>query len=176
MGHVAEGARWVLALAFLLAAMEKVLALRSRSAAWHPVMLVSPVRRRLANTLFSISAVADICAVVLLILAPRNGGVLAGALVFTYTVAGWSVHAGGHEEQCDCFWRVLNTYTREGLLVRNSLLIVSAILVSTGVSSQQLSGVLWGIALSALIVGSTQFVERRKRSAVAREEAIGMEP
>ena len=92
----ADGARWVLVIVFVLAAIEKASTLRSRSAAWHPVILVSARRRRHGGVLIAASLMADALAVGRLVSAP-----LAGAVFGAVLIAGYSIHcengASGHE-------------------------------------------------------------------------------
>ena len=74
-----DGVRWVLIAVFAFSIIEKAATLWTRSAAWHPVMLVSRGRRRHATTLMATALVAEGANQMLVILAlmhrlarPRN--------------------------------------------------------------------------------------------------------
>ena len=128
---VASGARWALVVVFSLAALEKLHTLRSGSAAWHPVLLITDLRRRHAVQLLALSLTADIGEIVLLLGRPALGGVVAFMLVVTYTVAAFPVHGTGGRDGCRCFWRVLNARSRDGMVARNGALGALGLVVAT---------------------------------------------
>jgi hypothetical protein len=124
-----EGARWALIVVFVLAVTEKGTSVWTRTAAWHPLMLVSAVRRRRARRLMAVALLADLATVVLLVLFPVAGAVSAASLVAAYTALALPVHAAG-QSQCRCFWRVLNSATKPALLARNAVLLALAVTVA----------------------------------------------
>lgn len=125
---LSDGARWSLFIAFALAALEKATILRAGPAAWHPMMLRSPFRRKHATGLIATSLAADLAALMLLGTQPETGALWSIGLVITYTIAAPPV-ASANGDECRCFWKVLNTTTRLGLATRNTLLLLLASLV-----------------------------------------------
>jgi hypothetical protein len=122
--------RWVLVVVFSLAALEKIGTLRSKAAAWHPVLLVSDWRRRHAVHLLVVSLAADAAALILLVVRPALGATLAMLLVVAYTYAALAVHSGRIGHGCRCFWRVLNVRSRSGMVARNTALAILAFLTA----------------------------------------------
>jgi hypothetical protein len=116
-----DGARWVLLVVFALSSVEKIGVLRSRTAEWHPLMLVTPWRRRHAKLLVASSLVADLAAVALLLIRPGLGSWLTAVLLVTYTVTASRAHYDTGD--CQCFWKLLNARTTLGLITRNALLM-----------------------------------------------------
>lgn len=157
---VANGARWTLVVVFALAAVEKIVTLRSGSAAWHPVMLVNPRLRPWATGLMAGSFVVDVVALGLLIKWPVQGGLLASALVVAYSAAAARVHIRGAARECRCIWKLLNASTRKGLVVRNVLLIILAGFVATASPTTSVPGVLWAGVLFGAISGATRLADR----------------
>lgn len=118
---VADGARWAVLVVFVLASVEKVGVLRSRSSEWHPVMLVTQWRRQHARLLIILSLVMDTTAAMLLLVKPPLGLLLAASLLITYTAAAIRAHNG--RDDCRCLWKMLNARTTLGLIMRNALLL-----------------------------------------------------
>lgn len=168
---VADGARWGLAALFALACVEKASSLLRRTAAWHPVMLVSPRRRRRAQLLMGASLLADAAAVFLLLAAPILGALIASALIVLCTWAAKPLHERDEPTDCKCFFRVLNTRTRSGLVGRNCLLLVMAIDVLLGrptgswVGAMLGGALLGGTQLSAALADRISEIRRRQRLA-----------
>lgn len=128
-GVMSEGARIALVAVLCLAAVEKADVLRSGAAAWHPVLLRSSWRRRHATALMAAASFADLLAVALLVWRPALGAVLSAALVAGYTVAA-GAQAGRQDEGCRCMWKLLDSRTATGLLVRNTLLVALSVPVA----------------------------------------------
>ncbi len=118
LDSLADGARWLLILAFLLAGVEKAITLHSRSAAWHPVMLVSKWRRRNAVRLMQLSLASDVLVVALLVGSPSLGALTSSALLIAYSVSAATVHSSGRSGGCRCVWGLLNATTKVGLALR----------------------------------------------------------
>jgi len=121
-----SGARTALVLVFGLAAVEKVITLRSGSAAWHPGIIVSNWRRTHAVSLLSVALAADIACIGLLSWRP-----LLGSAASMVGLAGYTALAPRHltGDRCHCFWRILDSRTFGTLVVRNALLVGMAVLV-----------------------------------------------
>jgi hypothetical protein len=154
---VVEGARWALTAVFVLSAVEKGQTLWARSAAWHPLMLVSPTRRRYATALMSAALIADLAVIVLLAVLPAIGGPAAGALVAAYTWLALPVHSRG-AGSCRCLWKLLDSKTRLALLGRNVVLFALALAVTLSWSSTAgVAGFAYGagllVGLAALVAG-----------------------
>ena len=175
----ADGARWVLVIVFALAAIEKASTLRSRSATWHPVILVSARRRRHGVLLIAASLIADALALGLLVSAPLVGAVFGAALIAGYSIAARTVHLATSEERCSCFWKGINTSTKLGLMIRNLFLFVLAGLVTVLPPAPTPTGLLWAAGmLTVLFVlaraadrsGSGARVGAPMNEAVARDQ------
>jgi methylamine utilization protein MauE len=160
---VADGARWALVAVFALAAVEKFSSLHSGTAAWHPVMLVSRRRRQAAKTLMGSSLCADILAILLLLISPLAGGLLSIALVAAYSVAGKRVHMSTDNDGCRCFWRILNTSTGSGFVVRNAFLVALAASVATLSPVPSAAGTVWGVIVLAISWTITRLADRWDR-------------
>jgi hypothetical protein len=167
---MAEGARWLLVVVFALAAVEKGATLWTRSVAWHPVMLVSRARRRHATTLMGAALAADLVAVALLLAVPVAGAAAGAALVVAYSILSLPVHGGRQSVgSCRCFWKVLNTTTRRGLLVRNVLLAAFA-LAAAAVPPATVT--LAGLAAGGVLLGVVVAVV----AATERAQPLGIQP
>lgn len=164
---LADGARWVLILVFCLAALEKAGMIRSRSSAWHPVILASPLLHRHATAIMLASLTADVAAVVLLLINPVAGGVASTMLVAAYSGAGWRAHTLPNARGCRCLWRFLNTSTKGGLAVRNVSLLLLAALVSS-VPGRISGGSLLAAIGTALVVSTLTKIADRRYEAYAR--------
>lgn len=156
---LSDGARWVLVAVFSLAAIEKGETLRARSAAWHPIMLMGPRRRRHSTVLMSSSLMGDLATVGLLVGWPMFGGVLSVVLILLYTVAALGMHSREERTDCRCFWRFMSTSTSLGLIARNALLAGLAALVVSVTSVPSGAGVLAGVTLLVLIVATLRAIE-----------------
>jgi len=148
----ADGARWMLASLLTLACAEKASSLRSRATGWHPIMLVSATRRRFSRLLMGASLLADASAVLMLVVAPRAGAILASTLILPYTWAAISAHQPGDRSSCRCFFRLVNTRTKLGLIVRNGWLIGASLVVLVWHPHASWAG----IALGGVLLGGTQ--------------------
>jgi hypothetical protein len=158
---VADGARWLLAAVLVLAVLEKSASLWTRSAAWHPLMLVSPGRRRHAASLMVAALCCDIVAVGLLLAAPVVGSAVAAALVVAYSVLALPVHGRGGLGSCRCFWKMLNTSTRAGLLARNALLVACALVIAAyPPEALTLAGLAVGGCLLAVVAAMVAVADR----------------
>jgi hypothetical protein len=154
---VLDGVRWVLIAVFALSIIEKAATLWTRSAAWHPVMLVSRGRRRHATTLMATALVADAATIVLLGLLPSVGAIAAGVLLAAYTVLALPIPSGGRGT-CRCFWKVLDTTTKPAFLGRNAVLAALTTTVAAAPPSRAgLAGVAFGavllVGLATLVAG-----------------------
>ncbi len=168
---IADGARWALVVLFSLAALEKVTTLHSRAAAWHPIMLVSRFRREHASVLVAVSLVADVGALLLLAVRPKVGAALCIALIVIYSTAGVGMHAKAGDAGCRCFWKVMNTSARTGLIARNALLVASAALVLVGAPRVSMGGLAIGAGLLVLIGSSSRAIEYVMKSVRSRGRA-----
>lgn len=167
-----EGARWALIAVFVLAVTEKGTSLWTRAAAWHPLMLVSPVRRRRARPLMAAALVADLATVVLLALIPVAGAVTAALLVAAYTALAMPVHSAG-QGACRCFWKVLNTTTKPALLARNAVLLVLALTVALRAPVEaQPAGLAVGAGLLAGLAALVAVLDPRSRPSATRAPAV----
>jgi methylamine utilization protein MauE len=180
---VADLARWSLVVVFALAATEKTDTLRSRSAAWHPVLLSNDRLRRHATPLIAASLTADGFAIVLLVLLPRAGAAVSAVLVVLYSLTAWNAH---FQADCRCFWRVLNTSSRVGFLGRNCALLVLAGLGTTidpqfglshmaGALGMMVALVLGTRGLDYLVADGRQFPATAGRSISAWVDGTGKE-
>lgn len=163
-----DGARWVLAIVFSLSLAEKLLALRSNSAAWHPVLVQTAWTRRHARVLMSLSFVADLVAVVLLVVVPSLGGVAGAALLLAYTGAAWRLHDATQAGPCRCFYGLLNTSNGTAFLLRNTLLFTIALttlLEPIRAMPQSFSAVPWAMALMGSVMLASRFGLRRPQAA-----------
>lgn len=160
-----QGASWALGAVFVLSAAEKAQALRLRSAAWHPVMLISQRRRERATVLMAVGLAADLAIVALLAVSPRVGGPVAALLLLTYTWLAWPIAA--HGGSCRCLWRVLDVQTQTALLCRNAALVVVALV--TGVASPsapRLEPLLYAAALLLALAALVRWLNARARRPV----------
>jgi hypothetical protein len=137
---LADGARWFLVLLFSLAILEKTRTLSQGSAAWHPLMVVSRRRRQYAGEIMGLSLVVDIIAFVLLLVSPIKGALLSAFLILGYSLAALGMHRRSPNGGCHCFWNLLNTSTRRGLLIRNGSLLVVVCLVLLGHAQPSIQG------------------------------------
>lgn len=170
---VADGARWALAAVFALAAVEKFASLHSGTAAWHPVMLVSRRRRQAARTLMGISLCADILALLLLVVvSPSAGGLLSVALVAAYSVAGRRVHMSTDDEGCSCLWRILNSATRSGFVIRNAFLVALAAYVAAVTPVPSFAGAAWGVIILIIGWAITRLADEWNRSHVEPSDHV----
>lgn len=165
---ILDGARWVLIAVFALSVVEKATTLWTRSAAWHPVMLVSRGRRRHATPLMATALVADAATVVLLGLLPSVGAIAASVLLAAYTVLALPIHSGGRGI-CRCFWKILDTTTKPAFLGRNAVLATLATTVAAQPPSRAGSaGAAFGAALlvglAALVAGLDALFRPAKRT------------
>lgn len=164
---VLDGVRWLLVAVFALSAVEKGASLWTRSASWHPVMLVSPARRRHARWLMGAALAADLATIALLAAAPLAGAVATAALVATYTGVAFPVH-GRPGQSCRCFWELLDTTTRTSFLVRNGVLVALAAAVAawaphgTGVAA-----VGYGAAFAVVLIAAVAVVDALVRRGTA---------
>lgn len=160
MNSVADGARWALIAVFALAAIEKAMALRARSARWHPVMLVGALRRRFATPLMFGALVADVGAIVLLALQPVAGALAALVLVGAYSFAALGVHSSSGES-CRCFWKLANSASRASLIARNSAFVLFGVLVWAVAPETSPLGVLWAAVFVGLVTALAQLQPSR---------------
>jgi hypothetical protein len=169
---VVEGARWALIAVFVLAVTEKGTSLWTRAAAWHPLMLVSSVRRRRAHALMAAALIADFVTVALLVLFPVAGAVGAGLLAAAYTALAFPVHAAG-QGGCRCFWRVLNTTTKPALLARNAVLLALALTVAfRAPAATEPAGLAVGAGLLAGLAALVAVLDARARPSATRVPAV----
>ena len=134
----------------------------------HPVMVVSPGRRRRAPLLMGMSLLADVSAVFLLLGAPSLGAILAGALFVTYTWVAMPVHLDGRPADCRCFFKLLNTRTSTGLLVRNLWLLLLAVVILLGRPIASWAGLGVGLALLAATSLLVAAIDRISGAAMRR--------
>lgn len=168
----ADGGRWVLVVMLALAAIEKGASLHSRSAAWHPVMLVSSRRRQHAAKLLTISLVADVAAIALLVFDPKIGALASGALILLYTVAAIRVHGEAGGGDCRCFWKFLNVRTRKGLAARNATLLGLTAGVAIGRPVPSVGGLGWAVVVLGLLALLTGLAERGAEARFRAESLV----
>lgn len=147
VGIVADGSRWLLIALLALACLEKASTLVHHAAAWHPVMLLSPARRRWASTLMSVSLLADAGVASLLLWWPRLAAGLVGVLIVTYTWAAWPLHEWDGASDCRCFFKLRGPRTRLGFVVRNVWLLLLASTVLATPPNYSRTGPLLGVLL-----------------------------
>lgn len=158
-----DGARWVLVFAFALAATEKADALRKHRAPWHPVMLASSRRRQQAGTLMFGSLVLDLTIVVLLVATARLGALVSVFAIVTYTWAAIPMHSHGGVSECGCFFKLLATRTKAGLVARNSLMLLLSGIVAIGEPVGSWLGAVSGVAILAALMVSTYLFDRLEK-------------
>jgi hypothetical protein len=95
------------------------------------------------------SLLADAAAVFLLLGAANLGAAMSAALIVMYTWAAMPLHLGGEPADCRCFFMVLNTRTKSGLVVRNCWLLLTAFAVLVGRPTASWMGVALGGAILA---------------------------
>jgi hypothetical protein len=152
---LADGARWALMTLLVLAALEKLASLLRGTAAWHPVLLVSPTRRRWAGWLMGASLLADSTALFLLVASPRRGAALTLALIVVYTSAALPLHTH-RSSDCRCFSNYFNSKTRSGLVARNAWIVLMTVLVL--LTSPNASWI--GLSLGGLLLATTLLLIR----------------
>ncbi|MGH2673828.1 MAG: MauE/DoxX family redox-associated membrane protein [bacterium] len=172
LGFLPDGGRWLLFIAFSLAALEKAVTLRSRSAAWHPVMLRSYWRRRNAVRLMQLSLVGDVLAMGLLGSRPALGGAASIVLLLGYSVAAANVHRGGEVGGCRCLWGLLDARTGAGLHFRNGFLLAAALLVLRASPSASISGVVWAFLLLGLLEVGVRLVDEVAERTARRDRPL----
>ena len=161
IGLIGEGARWSLVIVFVLAIAEKVATLRSGSAQWHPLMLVTLRRQKYATPLMIASLFVDVLAVALLVSRSAEGALVSGGILLVYTAAAWPVHESSSDSTCRCFYGLFNSSTRKGLILRNSLLFALAVVTwLEPVRSVTWSGMLGAILLLAAIAVASRFTDK----------------
>lgn len=163
VGAIAYGARALLTVVFILAVIEKVITLQRKSAAWHPVLIVSRWRRNHAPALIDAALMSDLTAVVLLVVTPPAGAVVSIAILLAYTVAAIPMHAAPTSSPCRCMWKILDTTTRGGLLLRNALLALlsSTLIVASPIGSVEGWG--WTLSLFAMVATANRLASRTGR-------------
>ncbi len=115
--------------------------------------------------LMTLSLLADALAIGLLMASPAWGGVVAGVLVVVYSMAAWNVHylpSGS----CGCFWRLLNAQSRESLVSRNLLLVVSAVMVTAAPEGLTVPAFVWATFLFAVVLATVRVADRQARGRV----------
>lgn len=157
----AQGARWVLVVAFVLSAAEKAKTLGTRASSWHPTMLRSPWRRSHATRLMSIALVGDACAVFMLIVLPAAGALLSAGLLAVYTVVSVSSRRLSGRQACQCFARFLNTTTRRGDLSRNLSLLLLSAAAALATPTVSMLGVAFAGALLAALHFAVKYIDGR---------------
>jgi hypothetical protein len=143
---LAPGARLALMFLFLLSGAEKALTLRARSAAWHPVILANPVLRPHAALWATASLAWDVTAAILVVLWPTVGLTLCASALLVYTAVGGRVQTS-RGETCRCFWKLLDTSSRSGLIIRNVSLLA---LVLLGAMTQTGDTISFGAVLASV--------------------------
>jgi hypothetical protein len=163
---VAGAARIVLLLVFALAAFEKLTTLLTRSAAWHPVLVMGRRRRRYASRLIAASLVADGFVLITLVASPTVGALVASTLVITYTAAG--LGASHSQEGCRCFWRAFNSSTSAGMVARNACLILLAAGSRYLLPRSSAGALALAVLMCVCLWGITRIVDRVMQSHPAR--------
>lgn len=156
---LADGARWTLVAVFALSAFEKVITLHARSAAWHPVMIVSRRRRTHAPLLMAAALLGDATGVALLVGRPYTGGLVAALLLSVYSVAGVSGYRSPGDRHCRCVWKILDTASRLTFLSRNVLLFLFAVAVALVRPTSSVLGLGWGLTFLVLLTRSLKGVD-----------------
>lgn len=159
---------------FSLAAVEKLNLLRTNAAAWHPIMLASPRRRHNATLLMALGLGADLVVVALLLSQPARGSVVAAILVLGYSIAAMGVPESVGGSSCRCLWKVMNTWTRSGLLVRNSMFVGLAALARVQPVVQiTRESLVWAGLLFVIVTGLSGAVDWiARRLAPSQEESV----
>lgn len=145
-----EGAQLVLALVFALSAVEKGAALLARTARWHPVVIAHPRLRRRAAPLMAAALVADVAAVICLLLVPAAGAPLAAGALVAYTYLGARVDYD-HGGSCRCVSKGFDAKTRRALLVRNAYLGALAVAVAASPPALHASGLFPAAVLAVVL-------------------------
>lgn len=104
------------------------------------------------------SLLADTAAVLLLALAPVVGSALVLGLLAIYTMAGVGVHAG--DGSCRCFWRIMNTSTAGGFVVRNVLLAAIASIALVAPRETGTAEFIVAVSYLALVTVSARVLDR----------------
>jgi hypothetical protein len=158
---VGSGALALVICLFGLAGLEKGNLLRTRTARWHPILMVSPRTRRWADPLITMSLLMDVAAITLLLLNPRFGAAISMGLVAIYTLAALATSSGNHTQSCRCFYKVLDTRTRAALVFRNISLVACLTLIVATEPSLSIGGCFVAIPLGVLLFLSVRFVDTR---------------
>lgn len=163
---------WVLEAVFALAALEKGVTLKARSARWHPMMLANARLRRHAVFYMAVSLGADLIAMATLLATPGLGAAWCIALITVYTFASFPVHHA-RAASCRCFYGVLNANTLTGTLTRNVLLAGLAVTIIVLQPTMSLVGLVFAVPLLAvlwaLVTASDHLTTRRLAPAIGEE-------
>lgn len=143
-----SAAQLALSLLFLLSSLEKARTVRSRSAAWHPVLVRTRWTRHRAPLLMGVFAALDCACAFLVVLVPRIGGLWATGLLLIYT---WVSRGRPAGEGCRCFFRIMDTRSFPGLLTRNGALFLMIIVILLSNPIPSWTGAPLAVALLALL-------------------------
>jgi len=127
LDYLAAIAKWILVIAFSLAASKKTFSLKVGTYRWHPIFVGHSRIRSHAGQLTVASTVGDLLVVGTLLWETRLGAVAAGLALVLYTIAGYGParSSGG----CQCLWGPLDSSTSAGLVARNTVLLFCAVSV-----------------------------------------------
>jgi hypothetical protein len=166
-----------------LAAGEKIGLLRDQSAQWHPTLSHRRLLRRFATPIVLAALVGDLATTTLILAsllgAPwklaQEAAALSLVLLGIYTAGGLFSHTG-NDTNCACLGLLLDTRTREGLLVRNLLFAAaSAILLTHSTVAPDVGlDTLSGSAL--LILGTAAAVQLIDRLSLRRNKTLAAAP
>jgi hypothetical protein len=176
LSSVSAGLAVTLLAVFLLSSVEKIAALLSGRAAWHPVILGTPWLRARAVGAMAASLAADILAVCLLAFQSSLGVRFSLALLLVYTIFGARIsEAAVSKEGCRCLWGILEANSRSGFFVRNlGLMAIAAVSLVVkldprpGVRSLSAGAVL--LSLVALGIFVADWLARSRASPRPRNE------
>lgn len=120
-----------LVFAFSLSTIDKAILVMSRSAAWHPMFVGGRLRRRFSLHLVIAALFADGATVLLLMIRPGLGGIIAAVVIACYTVAYFAWGPARSSGSCRCFaFGFAAAGDRLSVAARNGVLLGLAILVA----------------------------------------------
>lgn len=143
----AAGGQLAITALFGSSALSKGSSLWVGATKWHPVFVATPILRRHAVPLMSLSLALDVLTGVLIWAHPGIGAVMAVVLLIGYTSFG--VRAAGKSGSCRCFWRYFDTQSRTALTFRNATIGGVALLAGQAATPRVDA---WAIGIGAVIL------------------------
>lgn len=124
METISAGASAFVVIVLVFALAGKASTLTHGSSAWHPMIIVSPWRRKYATALVSLAAAIEVVTLISLVWIPKIGAFMGCALMAAYGAASRDV--AGH---CKCLGALFDAHTRKGLLLRNSVISIACLAI-----------------------------------------------